>query len=110
MREGAYIYIYIYIYFEDQIVQEIENCTFLSIQIDEATYISTKEQLSIIIRLDSNGAIVERLLRFVDVSTDRTATSMSRVVKSILELHSDSINNKLIMQTVMTLVIKMLQI
>ena len=84
---------------EDQIVQEIKNCTFLSIQIDEATDVSTKEQLSIIIRLDSNGDIVERLLRFVDVSADRTAASISRVVKSILEPHSDIINNKLIMQT-----------
>ena len=45
------------------------------------------------------GDIVERLLRFVDVSADRTAASISRVVKSILELHSDIINNKLIMQT-----------
>ena len=54
---------------EDQIVQEIKNCTFLSIQIDEATYVSTKEQLSIIIRLASNGDIVERLLRFVDFGT-----------------------------------------
>lgn len=40
---------------EDQIVQEIKNCTFISIQIDEATDVSTKEQLSVIIRLDSNG-------------------------------------------------------
>ena len=84
---------------EDQIVQEIKNCTFLSIQIDEATDVSAKEQLSIIIRLDSNGDFVERLLRFVDVSADRTAASISRAVKSILEPHSDIINNKLIMQT-----------
>ena len=75
---------------EDQIVQEIKNCTFLSTQIDEATVVSTKEQLSIIIRLDSNGDIVERLLRFVDVSADRTAASISSVVKSILEPDSDN--------------------
>ena len=43
---------------EHQIVQEIKNCTFLSIQIDEATDVSTIEQLSIIIGLDSNGDIV----------------------------------------------------
>ena len=84
---------------EDQIVQEIKNCAFLSIQIDEATDVSTKEQLSIIIRLDSNGDIVDRLMRFVDVSADRTAASISRVVKGILEPHSDISNNKLIMQT-----------
>ena len=45
--------VYIDSIIEDQIVQEIKNCTFLSIQIDEATDLPTKEQLSIIIRLDS---------------------------------------------------------
>ena len=52
---------------------------------------SSKEQLSIIIRLDSNGDIVERLLRFVDVSAHRTAASISRVVKSILEVSLQSL-------------------
>ena len=38
-------------------------------------------------------------MRFVNVSADRTAAFISRAVKSILEQHSDVINNKLIMQT-----------
>ena len=37
---------------QDQIDKEIENCRFLSIQVDETTDVSTKEQLSVIIRLD----------------------------------------------------------
>jgi hypothetical protein len=45
-------------------------CTFLSVQVDETTDMSTKEQLSIIVRLDSGSDIVERFLKFVDVSTD----------------------------------------
>ena len=36
---------------QGQIDKEIENCRFLSIQVDETTDVSTQEQLSIIIRL-----------------------------------------------------------
>ncbi len=45
---------------QDQIDKEILDCTFLSIQIDETTDVSTKEQLSAIICLDKKGEIVER--------------------------------------------------
>ena len=56
---------------QDQIDKEIENCRFLSIQVDETTDVSTKEQLSVIIRLDREGEIVERFLKLFDVSSDR---------------------------------------
>ena len=49
---------------QDQINREIENCTFLSIQVDETTDVSTKEQFSVIIRYDRKGEIVERFLKF----------------------------------------------
>ena len=52
---------------QDQIDKEIENCRFLSIQVDETTYVSTKEQLSIIIRWDREGEIVERFLKLFDL-------------------------------------------
>lgn len=45
---------------EDEIVKEIDNCNFLSIQVDETTDVSTKEQLSMIVRLDERSDIVER--------------------------------------------------
>jgi hypothetical protein len=61
--------------------------------------VSTKEQLSIIVRLDSGINIVERLLKFVDVSTDRTAATLIGVIKGILDQHTGITNNKLIMQT-----------
>ena len=61
---------------QDQIDKEIEDCTFLSIQIDETTDVSTKEQLSAIIHLDKKGEIVERFLKFADVSSDRTAPAI----------------------------------
>ena len=47
---------------QDQIYKEIQECTFLTIQVDETTDVSAKEQLSAIIRLDRNGEIVERFL------------------------------------------------
>ena len=61
---------------QDQIDKEIENCRFLSIQVDETTDVSTKEQLSVIIRLDREGEIVERFLKFFDVSSYRSHLSL----------------------------------
>ena len=84
---------------EDQIMQELNDCTFLSVQVDETTDVSTKEQLSIIVRLDSGSDIVERFLKFVDVSTDRTAATLTGVIKGILNQHTGITDNKLIMQT-----------
>ena len=61
---------------QDQIDKEIENCRFLSIQVDETTDVSTKEQFSVIIRLDREGEIVERFLKLFDVSSDRSHFSL----------------------------------
>ena len=55
---------------EDQI-NEVRECQFLSIQCDETMDVSTKEQLSIIIHLDRGYEIVERFLKFSNVSRDR---------------------------------------
>ena len=52
---------------QDQVDKEIENCRFLSIQVDKTTDVSTKEQLSIIIRWDREGEIVERFLKLFDL-------------------------------------------
>ena len=43
--------------------------------------------------------IVERFLKFVDVSTDRTAATLTGVIKGILDQYNGITNNKLIMQT-----------
>ena len=68
-------------------------------QVDEITDVSTKEQLSVIIRLDKKDDIVERSLKFYNVSTDRTAPAISSIVKDAFTHYGDSIQNKLIMQT-----------
>ena len=84
---------------QDQIDKEIENCRFLSIQVDETTDVSTKEQLSVIIRLDRGGELVERCLKQFDVNSDRSAVAISDVVRSILSRYGESLTEKLIMQT-----------
>ncbi|CAB3981727.1 zinc finger MYM-type 1-like isoform X1 [Paramuricea clavata] len=56
------------------------------------------EQLSMIIRLDKGSDIIERQLGFVDVSSDRTATALSTVIKGKLIQH-ENIMDKLIGQT-----------
>ena len=68
-------------------------------QVDETTDVSTKEQLSVIIRLDKKDDVVERFLKFYNVSSDRTAPAISSLVKDVFSHYGDSILNNMIMQT-----------
>ena len=83
---------------DDEIKKEINDCSFLSVQVDETSDVSTKEQVSMIARLDKGSEIVERQLGFVDVSMNRNAAAISQVVKDKLGEYSN-IKDKLIMQT-----------
>ena len=65
-------------------------------QVDETTDVSTKEQMSVIIRLDKNDD-VEWFLKFYKVSSDRTP-AISAIIEDILTNFGDSIHHKLIMQ------------
>ena len=69
---------------QDEIDKEIAGSSFLSIQVDETADISGKEQLSLILRFDRKGEVVERFLTFLDVSSDRSALAISSVVKQLL--------------------------
>ena len=71
----------------------------MSIQVNETTDVSTKEQLSVIIHFDKEGEIVERFLKLFDVSSDRSAVAISDVVGSILSRYGESLKEKLAMQT-----------
>eukprot|EP00795_Rhopilema_esculentum_P005751 gene5751-11021_t len=84
---------------QDQIDKEIQHCTFLSMQVDETTDVSTKEQLNIIVCLDRKGEIVEKLLKFVNVSQDRSAPAITAIVKNILSKYGESLKEKIVMQT-----------
>ncbi|XP_046857570.1 uncharacterized protein LOC124450958 isoform X1 [Xenia sp. Carnegie-2017] len=67
-------------------------------EVDEATDVSTKEQLSVIVRMDKGESVIERQLGFVDVSCDRTATAISSVVKGKLSQYNN-VKEKFIGQT-----------
>ena len=84
---------------QDQIDTEVRQCQFFSIQVDETTDISAKAQLTAIIRLDRGSEVVERFLRFHNVSTSRSAETLSGIVKGILSRYGDSLKDKSIMQT-----------
>ena len=71
---------------EDVILKEIDECTFMSVQVDETSDVSTKEQVSVIARLDKESEIVERQLGFVDVSSNRNVDAISQVVKDKLSI------------------------
>ncbi|XP_028413650.1 uncharacterized protein LOC114536504 [Dendronephthya gigantea] len=82
----------------DTIFKEINECTFISVQVDETSDVSTKEQVSMIVRMDKGCKIVERQLGFEDVSTKSDAAAISQFVKDKLSPHSN-IKDKLVMQT-----------
>lgn len=75
----------------------MNNCSFLSVQVDETSDVSTKEQGNMIARLDEGSKIVERQLRFMDVNLYRNAAAISQVVKDKLDQYSN-IKDKLFMQ------------
>ena len=66
---------------QDQMDEEVQQGTFLSVQVDETTDVSTNEQLSLIIRLDKKDEVVERFLKCYTVSSDRPAPAISSIVK-----------------------------
>ncbi|KAL4107461.1 hypothetical protein QTP88_017803 [Uroleucon formosanum] len=81
----------------NQIKNEIKQCKFYSIQIDDTTDISQKTQCSIIIRyVTDKSELVERFLGFHNVSEDRAAQGLFNLVNSVL--HEFDIENKLVGQ------------
>ncbi|KAL4141558.1 hypothetical protein QTP88_004182 [Uroleucon formosanum] len=81
----------------NQIKNEIKQCKFYSIQIDDTTDISQKTQCSIIIRyVTDKSELIERFLGFHNVGEDRTAQGLFNLVNSVL--HEFDIENKLVGQ------------
>lgn len=64
----------------DNIKQEVKKTSFVAIMIDEATDISHKSQLSVVLRYVIGDQPVERFLGFFDVSRDRSASFLSEFV------------------------------
>ena len=55
-------------------------------QVADTTDVSTKEQLSVIIRLDKNDDVVEKFLKCYNVSSDRTAPAIVLLLKIFLHI------------------------
>ena len=83
--------------FEDTIVTEIDECTFISVQVDPFLCLH-QEQVSMTARMDRGSEIVERQMGSLDVSKSRDSAAMSQLVTNKLSTHSN-IKNKLVIQT-----------
>ena len=68
---------------QDQIDEEVQQCTFLNVQVDESTDVSTKEQLSVIIRLDKKD---DAVLNKVIMQTCDGASVMSGHISGVQSL------------------------
>ncbi|KAE9523127.1 hypothetical protein AGLY_016468, partial [Aphis glycines] len=72
-------------YLFSHIKQEIKQCMFYSVQIDDTTDITQKTQCSIILRfVNKNSELVERFLGFHNVSDDHTAEGLFNLISSVL--------------------------
>ena len=81
----------------DHIRQEVQNCHFVSIMLDETCNISCESQLSTVLRYVHKGEAKERFIEFTDVSADKTAAALfEHVVKIVTEF---KIESKLVGQT-----------
>ena len=81
-----------------EIKKELENCAFLFVLLDEASDISCFSQLSTVLRyVNADGIICERFIKFSDVSRDRSAAAIARLV--VAQLTELGCLKKLIAQT-----------
>jgi len=83
-------------YLINQIVNEINQCKFYSIQIDNTTNINQEIQCSVIVRyVTDKSQLVEHFMGF-HVCEDHTAQSLFNLINSVL--HKYDLKNKLISQ------------
>ena len=81
-----------------EIRKELQNCAFLSVMLDETSNISCFSQLSTVLRyVNADGIICERFIKFSDVSKDRCAAAIARLV--VAQLTELGCFKKLIAQT-----------
>ena len=81
-----------------EIKKDLENCAFLSVMLDETSDKSCFSQLSTVLRyVNADGIICERFIKFSDVSKDRSAAAIARLV--VAQLAELGCLKKLIAQT-----------
>lgn len=73
-------------YIDEYVKNEIDECKFFSVQVDDSTDIAQKSQCSIILRyVNSTEKLVERSLGFFDVSSSRSAEALFNLVSNCLQ-------------------------
>ena len=83
----------IYSVIYDQVRKDIMDYTFLSIQADESTDASTKQQLRIILRFDRKVEVVERCIKFANVGSDRTALVKCDIIRDLFNGFGESLSS-----------------
>ncbi|CAH1108510.1 unnamed protein product [Psylliodes chrysocephalus] len=68
----------------DHIKSEIKKAPFESIGLDETTDVANLSQLSIVVRYILDGISQERFLGFLDVTSERTANALFKIVCDII--------------------------
>ncbi|KAJ9601818.1 hypothetical protein L9F63_000046, partial [Diploptera punctata] len=82
----------------DRIKREINESNFISIVLDEATDVSNFSQLSPVFRyVTERGQVHERFLGLINVSNDRTAEALYKIVVQLI--HNFGCEKKLIAQS-----------
>ncbi|CAH1111543.1 unnamed protein product [Psylliodes chrysocephalus] len=68
----------------EHIISEIKKAPLVSIALDETTDVANLNQLSIVVRYILDGIPQERFLGFLDVTNDRTADALFKIVCDII--------------------------
>ncbi|XP_030757705.1 zinc finger MYM-type protein 1-like [Sitophilus oryzae] len=68
----------------DHIKNEIRKAPFVSIALHETTDITNLSRISIVVRYVLDGIVQERFLGFLDITSDRTADAMFKIVCDIV--------------------------
>lgn len=68
----------------DNIKSQINKSDFVAVMIDESPDVSGREQLVLVLRYFHDDEVVDRFIKYIDVSTDRTAATLSSLVLEVL--------------------------
>lgn len=82
--------------YKEELLKDVKNATFLSVQADEATDISNASQFVIIFRFVKDKELVERFVSFVKIE-DRSAVGLTNTLCQLLQPYAAK--QKLIAQT-----------
>ena len=70
---------------EKQVLEELRNASFVAVQVDETTDVSVRTQCSIVFRYVVQSKVVERFLRFVDLSGLANSVAIADVILNIID-------------------------